>query len=88
MKARVLAVVLGVAASGVIAAHAQTVIEERNVTVPPPSSSVTVEHRDGVAGTEKKSITVETNGTGDCTTKTVHKENLEGSKTVKKTNCD
>ncbi len=87
MKVRVLAIALGVAASGALAAEAQTAIEERHVT-PPPSSSVTVEHRDGVAGTTRKSTTVETNGAADCTTKTVHKENLAGSKTVKKTNCD
>ncbi len=86
MKLRIIAIALGVAASGVLAAEAQTVIEKRNVT--PPSSSVTVEHRDGVAGTTRKSTTVETNGAGDCTSKTVHKENLAGSKTVKKTNCD
>jgi len=83
MKLRAIAFALGVAASGVLAAEAQTVIEER--TAPPPSSSVTVEHRDGV---ERKTKTIETNGAGDCTTKTVHKENPAGSKTVKKTNCD
>jgi len=81
------ALALGVAASGLLAAHAQTVIEERHDSPPPPSSSVTVVHP-GVVGTERKSTTVETNGAGDCTTKTVHKENLAGSKTVKKTNCD
>lgn len=41
----------------------------------------------GVVG-EKKVIKRETNGMGDCTSKTVHKEDDTGSKTVHKTNCD
>jgi hypothetical protein len=53
-----------------------------------PSSSVTVEKKGGFLGTERKSTTVETNGSGDCTTKTVHKEDLGGSKTVRKSNCE
>ena len=37
---------------------------------------------------EKKTITKETTGTGDCSSKTVHKEDITGSKTIQKTNCD
>jgi hypothetical protein len=53
-----------------------------------PDTSVTIEKRDGFLGTEKKTITKETTGSGDCSSKTVHKEDITGSKTVQKTNCD
>jgi hypothetical protein len=94
MKLNALTLALAATAFGSLGAAAQTtVIEERR---PPavvieqdrPASSVTVEQRGGILGTEKKSTTVETTGSGDCTSKTVHKEDLLGSKTVKKTNCD
>ena len=49
---------------------------------------MTVEKRGGLLGTEHKSTTVETTGSGDCSTKTVHKDDLLGSKTVRKTNCE
>jgi len=49
--------------------------------------SVTIEKRDGILG-EKKTITKETIGSGDCSSKTVHKEDITGSKTIQKTNCD
>jgi len=96
MKLKILALALAATAVGPLGASAQTVIEEH--TSPPavvieherekPSQSVTVEERGGVLGTEKKSTTVETTGSGDCSTKTVRKEDLTGSKTVKKSNCD
>jgi hypothetical protein len=50
---------------------------------------VTVQERGGFLGTEKKTTT-ETVGTGlngDCATRTVHKEDLLGEKTVSRTNC-
>ncbi|MGB9297665.1 MAG: hypothetical protein WCB52_15825 [Pseudolabrys sp.] len=53
-----------------------------------PDTSVTIEKRDGFPGTEKKTITKETTGSGDCSSKTVHKEDVTGSTTVHKTNCD
>jgi len=97
MKLNVLVIALAATAFGSLAASAQTtVIEERRdpavvIEHQQPSSSTTVkEERGGFLGTEKKT-TVETNGsgvTGDCSSKTVHKEDLTGSKTVKKTNCD
>jgi hypothetical protein len=94
MKLNVLALALGVTAFSALAANAQTtVIEERRdpavvIEHDQPDTSVTVEKRGGLFGTEKKTITKETTGSGDCTSKTVHKEDLTGSKTVHKTNCD
>ena len=95
MKLNVLALALTATLFGSLAASAQSmVIEERRhpdlVVTPdhPSSSTTTVEERGGLLGTEKKTITKETTGSGDCSSKTVHKEDLTGSKTVKKTNCD
>jgi hypothetical protein len=93
MKLNVLTFALAISAFGVLGANAQTVIEERRdpavvIEHDQPDTSVTVEKRDGFLGTEKKTITKETTGSGDCTSKTVHKEDITGSKTVQKTNCD
>jgi len=93
MKLNVLSLALAATAFGAFAANAQTVIEERRdpavvIQRDQPASSVTVKERSGLLGTEKKSTTIETTGSGDCATKTVHKEGLVGSATVKKTNCD
>jgi hypothetical protein len=93
MKLNVLTFALAISAFGVLGANAQTVIEERRdpavvIEHDQPDTSVTVEKRGGFLGTEKKTITKETTGSGDCTSKTVHKEDLTGSKTVSKTNCD
>ena len=94
MKLNVLTLALAATAFGAIAANAQTtVIEERrdpSVTIQterPASSTTTVKEHDGLLG-EKKTITKETTGSGDCTSKTVHKEDITGSKTVNKTTCD
>jgi hypothetical protein len=91
MKLNVLALVLGATAFAAFAANAQTVIEERHdpavvIEHDHPDASVTVKER-GILG-DKKTITKETTGSGDCTSKTVHKEDITGSKTVHKTNCD
>ncbi len=51
-----------------------------------PGASVTVKER-GVVG-EKKVVKRETTGSGDCSSKIVHKERLGGSTTLKRTNCD
>jgi hypothetical protein len=83
MKLNVLAVALAATALGAFSANAQVVIEHDR-----PNTSVTIEKRDGFLGTEKKTITKETTGSGDCSSKTVHKEDITGSKTVQKTNCD
>jgi hypothetical protein len=94
MKLNVLTLALAATAFGAIAANAQTtVIEEQrdpSVTIQterPASSTTTVKEHDGLLG-EKKTITKETTGSGDCTNKTVHKEGLMGDKTVSKTTCD
>ena len=92
MKLNVLALVLGATAFTAMAANAQTVIEERHdpavvIEHDHPAASVTVKEH-GILG-EKKVIKKETTGAGvDCSSKTVHKEGLSGSKTVTKTNCD
>jgi hypothetical protein len=93
MKLNVLAIALAASAIVAFSANAQTVIEERRdpavvIEHEKPDTSVTVEKRDGFSGTEKKTIKKETTGSGDCSSKTVHKEDLTGSKTVQKTNCD
>jgi hypothetical protein len=75
------------------------VVEERPVVIErqqgpvvieqAPASSVTTEERGGFLGTEKKTTT-ETVGTGpngDCTTRTTHREDLGGEKTVSRTDC-
>ena len=92
MKLNVLALALAASVVGVIAANAQTVIEERHdpaivIEHDHPGAPVTVEHK-ALPSAEKKTITKETYGSGDCTSKTVHKEDEAGSKTIRKTNCD
>jgi len=91
MKLNVLAIALAASAIGAFSANAQTVIEERRdpavvIEHDRPDTSVTIEKR-GVLGTEHKTITKETTGAGDCDTETVHKEDITGSKTIRKTNC-
>ena len=95
MKFKVLALALAATAFGSLGAAAQTtVIEERRPAVvieqaPAVSSSTTVE-RGGFLGTEKKTTT-ETVGTGpngDCATRTVHRQDLVGEKTVSRTDCN
>ena len=92
MKLNVLALVLGATAFTAFAANAQTFIEERRddpavvIEHDRPVTSVTVKER-GILG-DKKVIKKETTGSGDCTSKTVHKEDITGSRTVQKTNCD
>lgn len=93
MKLNVLVIALAATAFGSVGANAQTVIEERHdpavvIQHDHPDASVTVHEHDGVTGTtEKKTVTHESNGLG-CDSKTVHKEDVAGSKTVKKERCD
>jgi len=92
MKLNVLAIALAATAFSAFGANAQTVIEERRdpavvIEHDKPASSVTVEKREGLIG-EKKTITKETTGSAGCDSKTVHREGIGGSTTVKKTNCD
>ena len=93
MKLNVLVIALAATAFGSLGANAQVVIEERRdpavvIEHDHPDTAVTVEKRGGFLGTEKKTITKETTGSGDCSSRTVHKEDLTGSKTVSKTKCD
>ena len=92
MKLNVLGLVLAATAFTSLAANAQTtVIEQRDPAVvvehDQPAASVTVKERGGLLGTEKTTKKIETTGDG-CTTKTVRHEDVVGSKTVKKTDCD
>lgn len=95
MKLNVLVIALAATAFGSLAANAQTtIIEERSPAVvieSQPSTTTTVtKERGGFLGTETKTKT-ETTGagiSGDCTSKTVKKDDLLGSKTVHKTTCD
>ena len=96
MKLNIITLALAATAFGSLAANAQVVIEERRepaVVIErdrPADTSVTVKERGGFLGTETKTTT-ETTGSGvrgDCSTRTVHKQDLLGEKTVSKTNCD
>ena len=93
MKLNVLGLVIAASAFTSLAAHAQTtVIEHRDdpavvIEHDQPAASVTVKERGGLLGTEKTTKKIETTGDG-CSTKTVHHEDIGGSRTVKKTNCD
>ena len=97
MKLNVLTLALAATVFTTLGATAQTtIIEERKSptvvieTEKPASTTTTVKERGGFLGTEKKTTT-ETTGTGltgDCTNKTVHKEDMTGEKTVSKTKCD
>jgi len=95
MKLNMLAIALAATAFGSLAAAAQTTIIEEHrapavvIEQPAPSTTVTTEQRGGFLGTEKKTTT-ETTGTGpngDCATRTVHKQDLTGEKTVSRTDC-
>jgi hypothetical protein len=94
MKLNILTLAFAATVFGSFAASAQTtIIEQRTPPVVAieraPSVSTTVEERGGFLGTEKKTTT-ETSGTGpnrDCSTRTVQKEDLGGSKTVSRTDC-
>ena len=77
---------------GVVIEERRPVVIERPPVVieqaPAPSTTV-IEERGGFLGTEKKTTT-ETMGTGplgDCSTRTVHKQDLTGERTVSSTNC-
>ena len=92
MKLNVLCLVLAATAFTSLAANAQTtVIEQRDPAVvvehDQPAASVTVKERGGLLGTEKTTKKIETTGDG-CTTKTVRHDNIVGSSTTKKTDCD
>jgi hypothetical protein len=92
MKLNVLGLVLAATAFTSLAANAQTtVIEQRDPAVvvehDQPAASVTVKERGGLLGTEKTTKKIETTGDG-CTTKTVKHDDLVGSRTTKKTDCD
>jgi hypothetical protein len=92
MKLNVLGLVLAATAFTSLAANAQTtVIEQRDPAVvvehDQPAASVTVKERGGLLGTEKTTKKIETTGDG-CTTKTVRHDNIVGSSTTKKTDCD
>ena len=103
MKLNVLTLALAATAFGTLGVNAQTtIIEERRppavvierqqpiiIEQAPATSSTVIEERGGFLGTEKKTTT-ETTGTGlagECSTRTVHKEDLAGEKTVSRTDC-
>jgi D-alanyl-D-alanine carboxypeptidase len=72
--------------------RAPVVIEQRQTPVvvePAPSTSVTTHERGGFLGTESRTTTTTTGTgpTGDCATRTVHREDLLGEKTVSRTDC-
>jgi hypothetical protein len=90
MKLNVLGLVLAASTLTSAAAIAQTTViehrEDRAVVIEhgKPAPSVIVKERVPAEKTTKK---IETTGEG-CTTKTVRHEDVAGSKTVRKTDCD
>jgi hypothetical protein len=75
----------------VIQRQAPVVVEQRPVIVEqaPPATSTTTVERGGFLGTESRTTT-ETVGTGpngDCATRTMHRQDLLGEKTVSSTSC-
>lgn len=96
MKLSVIALALAATAFGSLAANAQTttIIQEERppaavVITPAPETTTTTHERGGLLGTESKTTTTTTGSGayGDCSSKTVHKQDLLGEKTVSKTNC-
>ena len=91
MRLIILAAAMASAIPFAATAQTTTIIQESN---PPPavviereapSTSVTVEKERGLLGDKK--TTVETTGSDGCSSKTVRKEGIVGSKTVKRTDC-
>jgi hypothetical protein len=92
---------LAASAFGSFAAAAQTttiieqrpgvVIEQRPAVVvePAPQTTITTQERGGFLGTESKTTTTTTGTglTGDCSTRTVHKQDLAGERTMTRTDC-
>jgi hypothetical protein len=102
MKFKILTLALAATAFGSLSAFAQTtVIEERRPAVvieqrqapvvveQAPTTSVTTHERGGFLGTESRTTTTTTGTgpTGDCATRTTHREDLLGEKTVSRTDC-
>jgi hypothetical protein len=95
MKLTVISLALAATAFGSLAANAQTTIiqEERPPTAvivtPAPESTTVTQERGGFLGTESKTTTTTTGSgvLGDCSSQTVHKQDLLGEKTVSRTNC-
>lgn len=70
--------------------RAPVVIEQRPVIVEPaPSTSITTHERGGFLGTESRTTTTTTGTgpTGDCATQAVKQEDLLGSRTTVRTDC-
>ena len=90
MRLTILAATLAAAIPLAATAQTTTIIQD---SPPPavviekeaPSSSVTIEKERGLLGNKK--TTVETTGSEGCSSKTVRKEDITGSKTVKRTDC-
>jgi hypothetical protein len=96
-----LTLALAASAFGSFAAAAQTttiieqrpgvVIEQRPAVVvePAPQTTITTQERGGFLGTESKTTTTTTGTglTGDCSTRTVHKQDLAGERTMTRTDC-
>jgi hypothetical protein len=86
MKSLTLGFAIVAAASALAAAQDRVIIDRPAVTVPVPAPGVTIEKRDRPTVEERRNV--ETTGRGGCDSKTVRKEDAEGSKTVTKERCD
>jgi hypothetical protein len=86
-----IAAAMGAALLSTSAFAEETIVRERTVTEPGPGVTVGVPGvgvRVGAPDVEHRSTTVTTTGSTDCHSKTVHKEGVEGSTTVRKERCD
>jgi hypothetical protein len=85
LKSMLLSFALLTAATITAAAQDRLIIQDRPAVVTPPRPGVVIERRDPPV-VEKR--TIETTGRGNCDSKTVRKEDAEGSTTVKKERCN
>ena len=95
MKLSIVAFALAATAFGTLAnAQTTTIIQEERpavvvVPAPAPETTTVTQERGGFLGTESKTTTTTTGSGafGDCSSQTVHKQDLLGEKTVSRTNC-
>ena len=89
MKLNVLAVALAATALGAFSANAQVSSDHARLCRRARQAEYIIKFsRKDVDLARDKDDHQGTTGSGDCSSKTVHKEDITGSKTVQKTNCD
>jgi hypothetical protein len=87
MKSVAVSFVLIAAGAGLVRAQDRPIVEERPAVTGPVLPGVAIDQRDRLRAGENRT-TVDPDGRGGCNAKTVHKDDLDGSITVKKERCD